>query len=93
MWLVKRNVSPVALLKTRFLITLLKGDEIMRVLEACVCQINYFETEQNYQNYLNKLKEKKLSYKIIDEKRKDDGTVLVKLKRQVTGYNVGRYLD
>jgi hypothetical protein len=43
--------------------------------------------------FKNHLKNRNLKYKIIDEKTKDDGSIIIMVKKQLSNYSVGNYLD
>jgi hypothetical protein len=49
--------------------------------------------KEEYEAYKNQLANGGLKYKIIDEKTRDDGSIVVKVKKQLSNYAVGDYLD
>ena len=46
-----------------------------------------------YEDYKEKLDRSKTAYKIISEQTQNDGSIIVKIKRQINQYDVGNYLD
>lgn len=77
-----------------------------RVQSACLSQTIHFQLKEDlghdlavrhvkeeYENYKKQLERNKTKYKIIDEKAQDDGSIIVKVKKQVIGYDVGNYLE
>lgn len=51
------------------------------------------EVEKEYESYKLLLKNNKTNHKIISENRQDDGSIIIKVKKQLSNYEVGNYLD
>jgi len=64
-----------------------------RIMHACLEQTNIFETREEYETYLAQLKRKKAVFKIVSETTREDGAVIVAVKKQYLHYDVGQYLD
>jgi len=44
--------------------------------------------KEEYENHKKLLDRKRTKYKIVDEKIQDDGSILIKVKKQVNSYTV-----
>ncbi|MDR1769218.1 MAG: hypothetical protein LBS02_01085 [Hungatella sp.] len=77
-----------------------------RVQYACLNQTVHFHLKEDmsqdmavravkaeYEDYKEKLDRSKTAYKIISEQTQNDGSIIVKIKRQINQYDVGNYLD
>ncbi len=77
-----------------------------RIQSACLEQTLHFqlkedvdhslaviEVQAEYQKYKQKLEKTKVLYKTMEEKVLDDGSILLKIKKQYNGYSVGNYLE
>jgi len=79
---------------------------VKRIYAACINQTIHFqlkeglarslalkEVKSDFENYKNMLARNGTKYRIVDETLKDDGSILIKVKKQVSGHDVGDYLD
>ena len=77
-----------------------------RIQAACLEQTLHFqlkegldhdlavsEVQAEYEKYKRQLERAKVRYKIIEETVQDDGSILLKIKKQYNGYEVGEYLN
>lgn len=64
-----------------------------RIINACLEQTNRFECEAEFQAYTAALDRKGVKYKIDGKTAGDDGSVIVKVKKQYNNYDVGDYLS
>lgn len=77
-----------------------------RIQTACLSQTIHFqfrpeisqeigeeEVKNEYQKYKATLERNKTKYKIIDEQLQADGSIIVKIKKQINQYDVGDYLN
>uniref|UniRef100_UPI0006D06670 hypothetical protein n=1 Tax=Clostridium sp. NkU-1 TaxID=1095009 RepID=UPI0006D06670 len=73
---------------------------------ACLNQTVHFQLKEGmsqdiavravkaeYEDYKEKIDRSKTAYKIISEQTQNDGSIIVKIKRQINQYDVGNYLD
>jgi len=51
------------------------------------------EVEQEVAGYKTMLERKRARYRIVDECRQSDGSVVIKIKKQYNHYDCGTYLD
>jgi len=49
--------------------------------------------EEEFSQYKAQLERNRTKYQIVEEKRLEDGSILVKLKKQYNQYNCGEYMD
>lgn len=77
-----------------------------RVISACLEQTIHFQLKDDIdhntavdfvksevEHYKKSLEAKRTKYKIVDEKTMEDGSIVVKIKKQVSSYDVGEYMD
>ena len=77
-----------------------------RVQAACLNQTIHFQLKEDighddainnikeeYANYKAVLERSHTKYKITEEKVQDDGSIIIKIKKQYNSYDVGNYLD
>lgn len=77
-----------------------------RVKAACICQTLHFMlkedvgheyavslVKQEVENYKKSLERSGSRYKILDETVEDDGSIIIKIKKQYNTSPVGEYLD
>ena len=64
-----------------------------RVVSACIEQILFFENEQESENYLRYLARKHIQYRVVEQKRDENGLVKLYIKRAHNHYPVGDYLE
>jgi hypothetical protein len=77
-----------------------------RIQTACLNQTVHFQLKTDiprsmaendvkaeYENYKNALQTSRALYKIIDEKTQEDGSIIVRVKKQINHYDVGDYLQ
>lgn len=77
-----------------------------RVISACLDQTIHFQLKDDIdqktaaefvksevEHYKRSLEAKRTKYKIVDEKTMEDGSIIVKVKKQVNSYDVGEYMD
>ena len=77
-----------------------------RVKAACICQTLHFMlkedvghdyamelVKQEVEQYKKKLDQNKTKYKIIEESKQDDDSVIIKIIKQYNASPVGDYLD
>ena len=76
-----------------------------RIQSACLSQTIHFllkedvghdlavsQAKAEYENYRKTLDKKRIKYKITDEKTQQDGSIVIKIKKQVNDYEIGDYL-
>lgn len=51
------------------------------------------EVKQEVEKYKNQLERNKTKYKILDESEQEDGSVILKIKKQYNGHAIGEYFD
>jgi hypothetical protein len=51
------------------------------------------KVKEEYELYKQQLGRSRLRYKIINEETQNDGSIVVKVKKQINTYDVGDYLD
>ncbi len=49
--------------------------------------------EEEFSQYKAQLERNRTKYQIVEEKRLEDGSILVKLKKQYNQYDCGEYMD
>ncbi len=49
--------------------------------------------EEEYASYKAQMERNRCQYKIVDEKRLEDGSILIKIKKQYNQYDCGEYLN
>jgi hypothetical protein len=77
-----------------------------RILVACLNQTIHFQLKPEIshgvaerdvkaecENYKISLKNGKIKFRIINEKVQKDGSIILKVKKQINNYDVGDYLD
>jgi hypothetical protein len=77
-----------------------------RIQSACLKQTIHFQLKGNishaldvrmvkdeYESYKQLLNRNRTKYKIACEKTQEDGSIIIKVKKQVKGYDTGDYLD
>lgn len=64
-----------------------------QILSACLEQVNRFDSQAEYAAFLEFLEKKQVKYKILSVEDCTDGTVIVELKKQYNGYDIGAFLD
>lgn len=77
-----------------------------RIQAACLNQIIHFKLKEDicrddaiknvkkeYANYIALLERNNTIYKIFEEKLLDDGSIIIKIKRQYNNYDICDYLD
>lgn len=70
-----------------------------RITSACLEQtIRFFDAtgvskpEDEFEAYKEKLERRRTKYSILDTRKDEDGSLLVKIKRQYNSYNMDDYL-
>lgn len=63
-----------------------------RIITACLEQTIKFETAEEFEAFKEQLTRKGTKFKVTDTEN-SGGAVIVKLKKQYNGYDVGSYLD
>lgn len=76
-----------------------------RIQTACLSQTIHFQlkpdtpqsvAERNvkakYESYKSGLERSKIKFKIVGEQTQEDGSIIVKVKKQINHYDVGDYL-
>lgn len=69
-----------------------------RVLSACLEQTLCFDTSkdaiphEDYRHYLSNLNKKHIKYEIIDSQTADNGSLVVKIKKEYNDYSTEGYL-
>jgi hypothetical protein len=79
---------------------------LKRIQTACLNQTLHFQIKPDvpkhaaaknarmeYESYKATLIQNDTKHKIIAEKTQDDGSIIVKVKKQLSSYDVGEYLD
>ncbi len=51
------------------------------------------EVQAEYENYKSALDRKHVKYKIAEELPQEDGSIIIRIKKQYNSYDVGDYLD
>ena len=77
-----------------------------RIHYACLNQVLHFKLKEDiprewalrmvkdeYAAYLRQLKEKNIPHKILLEETQQDGSILIRIKRQLNQYDTGAFLD
>lgn len=77
-----------------------------RIQQACICQKLHFFLKDDFpkgmadqqiasevQRYVDSLERSHTAYKILEEKKLEDGSVVIKLIKQYNQSPVGDYLD
>ena len=77
-----------------------------RIKSACLNQTVHFQLKEDvshniavsevkaeYESYKKLLERNRTQYKIVEEKTIEDGSIVIKIKKQVNGYDVGDYFD
>ena len=77
-----------------------------RILSACLQQTIQFqmkdesdralaakEIREEYEKYKRQMERKRTQYKIIEEAVQEDGSIIIKIKKQVPNYAIGDYSD
>lgn len=77
-----------------------------RIQYACLNQTVHFKLKEDmgrdyaiklvkdeYAEYKNHLESSNIKHKIIAEETQPDGSIIIKIKRQLNNYDVGDYLD
>ena len=77
-----------------------------RIKEACICQTLHFLLNENYghdhavravrediEKYKAGLEKTGTQYRIIEETEQQDGSVIIRIKKQYNSAPVGSYLD
>jgi hypothetical protein len=59
-----------------------KGDDMKRVIAACIDQVLEFDSEGSFKEYINDLESKKQWFRVLNSKVKDNGTVEVRIQKQ-----------
>mgnify|MGYP003356366735 CR=1 FL=1 len=86
---------------------LIRNGEIMkRIQSACICQTLHFQlkegvvkdyamraVQEEVANYKSGLERSHTKYKILEENTQNDGSIIIKIKKQLNTYDVGAYLD
>jgi hypothetical protein len=80
--------------------------KLKRIQTACLNQTLHFQVKpevpkhaaardarREYESYKATLIQNNTRHKIIAEKTQDDGSIIVKVKKQLSAYDVGEYLD
>ncbi|MDR3332075.1 MAG: hypothetical protein LBT08_05545 [Synergistaceae bacterium] len=49
--------------------------------------------KEEFESYKQLLERNRTKYIIVDEKTKDDGSIIIKVKKQINSYDTGDYLD
>jgi hypothetical protein len=79
---------------------------VRRIQSACLRQTIHFQLKENiahalavrmvkeeFESYKQLLERNRTKYIIVDEKTKDDGSIIIKVKKQINSYDTGDYLD
>ena len=64
-----------------------------RIQSACVEETLCFENSYYCESYLRTLNRKHVKYRIQERTQKEDGSVVLYIKRDYNGYPVGDYLE
>lgn len=64
-----------------------------RIVSACLEQTSRFESERDFNEYIERLEKKYTKYKIISTEKQPDSSVLTKVKLQYLNYDTGDYLN
>ena len=66
--------------------------QVKRILKACLEQTIKFEVYEEYTKYVTDLEKRNTQYKIVDEAKQSDGSVIIKIKKQYNSYPCEEYL-
>ena len=96
-------VNPV--IATYFFITRKRGREMKRVQAACICQtLHFFQKDEpskerneklsreEIEKYKKSLEQSRTDYRVLEEKKQDDGSIVIKVIKQYNNSPVGDYL-
>lgn len=77
-----------------------------RVLAACLEQTIHFQLRENlghqeaikavqedYGHYKKQLDVKRIKYRILEETVREDGSIIIKIKKQYNNHDCGTYLE
>ena len=77
-----------------------------RIKAACICQTLHFmlkedaahdwavkQVEQDVEQYKKTMERNRTQYKILEETEQPDGSILIRIKKQVNHYSTGDYLN
>lgn len=77
----------------------MKGDDNMkRITSACLDQTIKFDAmkecnpQEDFKSFLNMLEKKHTKYEVMDSQTTDDGSLIVKIKKQYTDYSTEGYM-
>lgn len=57
-----------------------------KIISACIDQVILFDEEWELERFINHLKSRKQKYRLVSVDAKDDGSVLVRIKRQYNNH-------
>lgn len=70
-----------------------------RIISACLEQTIRFDRnngtnpQEDYEIYLKKLERKNTKYKVMDTQKEDDGSLIIKIKKQHNTYSTEGYFE
>ena len=77
-----------------------------RIISACLEQTIHFQlkdgieksiaarnAKEDYQNYKKQMDRSNVKYEIVDEKEQEDGSIILKIKKQYNSYKYDGYID
>lgn len=57
-----------------------------KIISACIDQVILFDEELELERFINHLKSRKQKFRLVTKEVKDDGKVLVRIKRQYNNH-------
>ena len=70
-----------------------------RIISACLEQTIRFDTyngaepEKDLKHFLELLDRKRTKYAVVDQKKEDDGAIIIRLKKRYNAYKTEGYID
>jgi len=77
-----------------------------RIQSACLSQTIHFQLKEDlehdiaveqvkreYENYKQQMERNRTRYKILEENEQPDGSIIIRIKKQVSQYKIGDWFD
>lgn len=77
-----------------------------RIQSACLSQTIHFQLKEDlehdiaveqvkreYENYKKQMERNRTRYKILEENEQPDGSIIIRIKKQVSQYKIGDWFD
>ncbi len=65
---------------------------MMRIESACLQQTLMFETQEELDTWLSRMKRRRVPFKVLLQEQQENGSVKLQVARQYTHYPTGEYL-